>query len=88
MNYYFDDRKPLKERMIEKEQEILQVIVKLMKKSDHPPTVREITIAAGMRSTSTTFAYLQRLQKKGFIDWVPGTWRTLKVLDKRQGSVS
>ncbi|CAM4108774.1 transcriptional regulator [Mesobacillus thioparans] len=84
--YYYGERKPLKERMEEKEKEILGVIAKLLKKGNHPPSVREITRAAGMNSTSTTFEYLKRLQKKGLIDWEPKKIRTLKIIKKESSA--
>jgi repressor LexA len=84
--YYNEPRKTLKERMEETDHQILQAIKTLIRKEKHAPSVREITKAAGMKSTSTTFAYLQRLQKKGLIDWQPQSWRTLHIIDENKTS--
>jgi repressor LexA len=86
--YYNEQRKSLKERMYETDQQILKAIKMLIRKEKHAPTVREITKAAGMKSTSTTFAYLQRLQRQGLIDWQPQSWRTLRLIEEEKSSVS
>jgi repressor LexA len=86
--YYNEPRKSLKERMDETDQQILKAIKLLIRKEKHAPTVREITKAAGMKSTSTTFAYLQRLQRQGLIDWQPQSWRTLRLIEEEKSSVS
>lgn len=86
--YYNEPKKTLKQRMEEKDNEVLHAIKTLIKKKSHAPTIREIAKAANIKSTSTTFAYMQRLKKKGLIDWQPQTWRTLHIIENKQGSVS
>jgi repressor LexA len=84
--YYYEDRRPLKERMEEKEQEILKVISNLIHKGTHSPSVREITKAAGLNSTSTTYEYLKRLQAKGLVNWEPKKIRTLHIVKKESSA--
>lgn len=84
--YYYEDRRPLKERMLEREQQILKVISALIKKGNHSPSVREITKAAGLNSTSTTYEYLKRLQAKGLVDWEPKKIRTLHIVQKESSA--
>lgn len=84
--YYYEDRRPLKERMEEKEQEILKVVSKLIQKKKNSPSVREITKAAGLNSTSTTYEYLKRLQAKGLVDWEPKKIRTLHIVKKESSA--
>lgn len=77
--YYFEERKPLIERMQEKDKEIFDQIVKLTKDKSTSPTVLEIKKAAKMNSTSTTLHYLRRLKEQGYIDWEPKKPRTLRI---------
>ena len=77
---YFEERKSLRERMREKDEDIFNIIVKLMENKCTSPTVLEIKRAAGMNSTSTTLQYLRRLKEQGYIDWEPKRPRTLKIV--------
>lgn len=44
-----------------------------------PPTVREICAAAGIKSTSTAHAYLQKLQDLGYISRDSGLTRSIRL---------
>ena len=46
---------------------ILEFIQKAVKEKGYPPSVREICVATGLKSTSTVHGHLQRLQKKGLL---------------------
>ena len=46
---------------------ILAYIQSAIKEKGYPPSVREICIATGLKSTSTVHGHLQRLQKKGLL---------------------
>lgn len=76
----------LKERMEEKDREVLEAIKKLMAKTNHSPSFLEISKEAGIKSKSTTLLYLRRLRAQGYVDWVPKTPRTLRVLKQNYES--
>jgi repressor LexA len=85
--YYEYDYKSLKERMDEKDMDILKFIKKSINRNKYSPSVREITKAVGFKSTSTTFSYLHRLKKKELINWEPKVGRTIYIVENEKGSV-
>ncbi len=64
-----------------KQQFILDYIKKTIVERGYPPSVREICEAAGLTSTSSGFAYLTALEKKGYIRRKPGQSRTIEILE-------
>ncbi|ECD6517334.1 transcriptional regulator [Salmonella enterica subsp. enterica] len=72
--------KPKKERMEEKEKEIIQAIQVWVDKKKSPPSMRELTKLVSFKSTSTTFEYLTRMRNKGLITWDKSSPRTLRLL--------
>ena len=46
------------------------------------PTIREIGLGVGLRSTSTVSDYLVRMTKAGLISSIPGTPRSIHVVDQ------
>ena len=64
-----------------KEQETYDAIVEHIRKFGYPPTVRELCEMCDVKSTSTMYARLDQLQKKGLIDIVKGSNRTIVVKD-------
>lgn len=51
--------------MTEKQQEIFDFIVRYIRENLYPPTVREIGDGVGLKSTSSVFAHLRTMAKKG-----------------------
>ena len=47
------------------------------------PTIREVKDAVGLKSTSTVFNYLTRMERDGLVSSIPGTPRSLRVLEPR-----
>lgn len=47
---------------------ILEYIQKAIQEKGYPPSVREICLATGLKSTSTVHGHLLRLQKKGMLN--------------------
>ena len=74
--------KSQKERIKDLEEKVLKEIKKYIEKKGYSPSVRDIKRLAGISSTSTTLAYMKRLQDKKIIDWEPKQSRSLKVLEK------
>jgi len=81
LSYYHQD-KSKKDRMEEKELQILEVIESWIAKKKCPPTMRELTTKIGFGSTSTTYQYLIRMRSKGLISWDEKKTRTLRILEK------
>jgi SOS regulatory protein LexA len=64
-----------------KEQAMLNFIVENIRKNGYSPSIRDIRTALDIKSTSTVHTYLERLEKKGYIQKENGKSRTLRVED-------
>lgn len=71
--------------LTEKEQRILDYIKETIVGKGYSPTVRDISTALGIKSTSTVFSYLARLERKGYIIRESGKSRTIRVDDEGNG---
>ena len=62
-----------------KERAIYEFIITTIKKEGFSPSVRDIKETLGIKSTSTVHNYLEKLEKKGYIQKEPGKSRTIRV---------
>jgi repressor LexA len=62
-----------------KERAVYEYIIDTIKKEGFSPSVRDIKIALDIKSTSTVHSYLEKLEKKGYIQKEPGKSRTIRV---------
>jgi repressor LexA len=65
----------------DKQSEILKFIRSEIHAKGYPPSVREICVAVGLKSTSTVHGHLERLERKGIIRRDPTKPRAIEVLD-------
>ena len=56
-----------KGKISSKQQEILDFMKVQILKKGYPPTVREICLAVNLRSTSSVFSHLNKLEREGYI---------------------
>ena len=68
-----------------KEKAILKFIENQVIANGYPPSVREIGKAIGLSSTATVHAYLEKLEKQGFIKKEDKKGRTLKIIKGSNG---
>ena len=68
-----------------REKAILKFIEDQVMQNGYPPSVREIGKAVGLSSTATVHAYLEKLEKQGFIKKEDKKGRTLKVIKGTDG---
>jgi len=73
----------MKQKNLDKQQQILDFVNKQVQEKGYPPSVREICKAVGFKSTSTVHSYLSALEEKGLIIKDPSKTRALKVVDKK-----
>ena len=66
-------------QMNHKERAVYEFIIDTIKKEGFSPSVRDIKIALNIKSTSTVHAYLEKLEKKGYIQKEAGKSRTIRV---------
>ena len=57
----------------------LAVIKQVQNEHGYSPTVRELSILLGLKSTATVQQHLDELEKKGFIERNPSCARTIRV---------
>ena len=62
-----------------KERAVYEFIIDTIKKEGFSPSVRDIKISLNIKSTSTVHAYLEKLEKKGYIQKEAGKSRTIRV---------
>ena len=62
-----------------KERAVYDFIIDTIKKEGFSPSVRDIKIALNIKSTSTVHSYLEKLEKKGYIQKEAGKSRTIRV---------
>ena len=68
-----------------KEKAILKFIETQVLENGYPPSVREIGKAIGLSSTATVHAYLEKLEKDGYIKKEDKKGRTLKIIKGSNG---
>lgn len=76
----------MQKNLNEKEQKILDFLNKEVEERGYPPSVREICLAVGLKSTSTVHAYLEKLKKSGYIQKDPTKPRALKVMNEKKST--
>jgi len=64
----------------DKQSEIYNFIKDQVQSKGYPPSVREICMAVGLKSTSTVHGHLERLEKKGYIRRDPTKPRAIELL--------
>ena len=73
--------------LTEKQRRVLNFIEQFTKEQGYPPSVREIGAAVGLTSTATVHGYLERLQKKGYLDRKAMKTRAMRVTAPEEESV-
>lgn len=68
--------------MGETKKNILVFIKGYIKENEYPPTFEEIREAVGLLSKTTVHAHLHSLKKKGYLTFIDGSPRTIRVLKK------
>lgn len=62
-----------------KEKAIYEYISECLSENGYAPTVRDICVSVGIKSTSTVHGYLRKLESKGYISKCSGKSRALKI---------
>lgn len=77
MRDYIDN--DMKQPLNDKEKKILDYIIDVKRRDGFAPSVRDIQRDLSIKSTSTVHAYLEKLEKKGWIHKENGKSRTLRT---------
>ena len=68
-------------RLTDKQREILDNIKSFINKNGYSPSIREICKIANLNSPATMYAHLNNLKEKGYISWIDGKARTIRVME-------
>lgn len=71
-------------QLTDKERSVYHFIERSLEENGYPPTVRDICKATGIKSTSTVYAYIKRLEEKGVIVRNAGKSRALNPVDHQR----
>lgn len=69
------------QRLSRREEEALQAIKDYFRDNGYPPTTRELGDMMGVTSSSTAYAYLEQLEKKGYIQRRESIPRGIKIME-------
>lgn len=69
-------------KLTSKQQLILDFIKQVQSEKGYPPSVREICLAVGLKSTSTVHSHLNKLEEKGMIKRDPTKPRAIEIFDE------
>jgi repressor LexA len=62
------------------QKELYDWLVDYIKLNQHPPSIRQMMKAMELRSPAPVQSRLKHLQRKGYINWLEGKARTIRVL--------
>lgn len=66
--------------MKKRQLQIYEYIKEYIEQNQFSPTIKEITVAVGLKSTSTTHGHIERLRKQGYIDFINMRSRTIQIM--------
>lgn len=60
-------------------EKVYEFIIQFIMANNYSPTVREIGDGIGLKSTSSVYCHLNKLKRKGKINYIPESPRTITV---------
>ena len=70
----------MKKALTRKQEESYQCILNYTKEHGYPPTVREFGELIGVKSTSSAFFRIKKLEQNGYIRRIPASPRAIEIL--------
>jgi repressor LexA len=74
------------ETLTEAQQELYDWLVDYIREHQHSPSIRQMMEAMNLRSPAPIQSRLEHLKTKGYIEWLEGKARTIRILAERSGS--
>jgi repressor LexA len=68
------------ESLTQAQQELYDWLVEYIRTRQHAPSIRQMMKAMNLRSPAPIQSRLERLRSKGYIDWIEGKARTIRIL--------
>ena len=72
----------MQEPLTKKQQDIYEYLLSESRKKGYPPSIKDICVALGLKSTATVHTHLTMLEKKGYIRKYPTKNRTFEIIDR------
>jgi repressor LexA len=76
------------ENLTPAQQELYDWLVEYIRTTQHAPSIRQMMVAMNLRSPAPVQSRLERLRNKGYIDWIDGKARTMKILHQPEKGLS
>lgn len=70
------------------QQELYDWLIEYIKSTQHAPSIRQMMKAMNLRSPAPVQSRLERLRNKGYIDWIDGKARTIRILHQPEKGLS
>ena len=70
----------MEDKLTERQLFLYYQIQNFITKNGYSPTIRELCDLAGLSSPATMFVHLKKMREKGYITYVPGTARTIRII--------
>ena len=70
------------------QKELYDWLVEYIKSTQHAPSIRQMMKAMNLRSPAPVQSRLERLRSKGYIDWIDGKARTIRILHQPEKGLS
>ncbi len=70
------------------QQELYDWLIDYIKSTQHAPSIRQMMKAMNLRSPAPVQSRLERLRNKGYIDWIDGKARTIRILHQPEKGLS
>ncbi len=68
------------ESLTSAQQELYDWLIEYIRTTQHAPSIRQMMRAMNLRSPAPIQSRLERLRSKGYIDWIEGKARTIRIL--------
>ena len=68
------------ENLTPAQKELYDWLVEYIQTTQHAPSIRQMMVAMNLRSPAPIQSRLERLRNKGYIDWIDGKARTIRIL--------
>ena len=69
------------EKLTKRQREVFEIIIRMIKEKEYPPTLKELAETLGAASRNTAVKHLTVLDRKGYIHWEKNKARSIKILE-------
>ncbi|MEL6578205.1 MAG: transcriptional repressor LexA [Cyanobacteria bacterium J06621_12] len=70
------------------QKELYDWLIEYIKDTQHAPSIRQMMKGMNLRSPAPVQSRLERLRNKGYIDWIDGKARTIRILHQPEKGLS